>query len=105
MVHEERLLEDELRRIRDVRSGPDGLIYLLTDEDDGRLVCLIPASWTAAPCCRSPLTSNCKTKNWNGSRSAHRVPGGQNVNKVSSALHLRFDIAASSLDDALKQRC
>ena len=30
--------------------------------------------------------------------------GGQNVNKVSSALHLRFDIAASSLDDALKQR-
>ena len=30
--------------------------------------------------------------------------GGQNVNKVSSALYLRFDIAASSLDDALKQR-
>jgi ribosome-associated protein len=30
--------------------------------------------------------------------------GGQNVNKVSSALHLRFDIAASSLPEALKQR-
>ncbi|MBZ4200356.1 MAG: aminoacyl-tRNA hydrolase [Methylotenera sp.] len=30
--------------------------------------------------------------------------GGQNVNKVSSAIHLRFDIAASSLSDALKQR-
>ena len=30
--------------------------------------------------------------------------GGQNVNKVSSALHLRFDIAASSLPDAVKQR-
>ncbi|HOP16055.1 MAG: aminoacyl-tRNA hydrolase [Gammaproteobacteria bacterium] len=30
--------------------------------------------------------------------------GGQNVNKVSSALHLRFNIATSSLDDALKQR-
>ena len=44
VVHEERLLEDELGRIRDVRSGPDGLIYLLTDEDDGRLVRLIPAS-------------------------------------------------------------
>ncbi|MCB1838517.1 MAG: PQQ-dependent sugar dehydrogenase, partial [Alcanivoracaceae bacterium] len=29
--------------IRDVRTGPDGLIYLLTDEDDGRLVRLIPA--------------------------------------------------------------
>ena len=30
--------------------------------------------------------------------------GGQNVNKVSSAIHLRFDIAASSLPDAIKQR-
>jgi ribosome-associated protein len=30
--------------------------------------------------------------------------GGQNVNKVSSAIHLRFDIAASSLPDALKAR-
>jgi ribosome-associated protein len=30
--------------------------------------------------------------------------GGQNVNKVSSAVHLRFDIAASSLPDAIKER-
>ena len=30
--------------------------------------------------------------------------GGQNVNKVSSAIHLRFDINASSLPDAVKQR-
>jgi ribosome-associated protein len=30
--------------------------------------------------------------------------GGQNVNKVSSAVHLRFDIQASSLPDILKQR-
>ncbi len=30
--------------------------------------------------------------------------GGQNVNKVSSAIHLRFDIKASSLPDAIKQR-
>ncbi len=30
--------------------------------------------------------------------------GGQNVNKVSSAIHLRFDIAASSLPDEVKQR-
>lgn len=30
--------------------------------------------------------------------------GGQNVNKVSSAIHLRFDIRASSLPDAIKQR-
>ena len=30
--------------------------------------------------------------------------GGQNVNKVSSAIHLRFDIAASSLPEVYKQR-
>ena len=31
-------------------------------------------------------------------------PGGQNVNKVSTAIHLRLDINASSLPDALKAR-
>lgn len=30
--------------------------------------------------------------------------GGQNVNKVSSAIHLRFDIPASSLPDTVKER-
>jgi len=30
--------------------------------------------------------------------------GGQNVNKVSSAIHLRFDVSASSLPDYYKQR-
>lgn len=30
--------------------------------------------------------------------------GGQNVNKVSTALHLRFDVRASSLPEAVKQR-
>lgn len=30
--------------------------------------------------------------------------GGQNVNKVSTAIHLRFDIKGSSLPDAVKQR-
>ena len=31
-------------------------------------------------------------------------PGGQHVNKVSSAIHLRFDIRASSLPEQCKQR-
>ena len=30
--------------------------------------------------------------------------GGQNVNKVSSAIHLRFDIRASTLPEAIKER-
>ena len=31
-------------------------------------------------------------------------PGGQNINKVSCAVHLRFDIRASSLPEAVKER-
>lgn len=31
-------------------------------------------------------------------------PGGQNVNKVSTGVHLRFDVKASSLPDVLKQK-
>jgi glucose/arabinose dehydrogenase len=43
VVHEERMLKDELGRIRDMRQGPDGLLYLLTDAEDGMLVRLVPA--------------------------------------------------------------
>jgi glucose/arabinose dehydrogenase len=42
-IHEERLLEDVLGRIRDVRTGPDGYIYILTDRGDGVLARLEPA--------------------------------------------------------------
>ncbi len=37
VVREERLLKNALGRIRDVRMGPDGFIYLLTDEPNGVL--------------------------------------------------------------------
>lgn len=40
---EERLLTDLGERIRDVRQGPDGFLYLLTDADDGRILRLRPA--------------------------------------------------------------
>jgi glucose/arabinose dehydrogenase len=42
IIKEERLLKDVLGRIRDVRSGPDGYLYLLTDEANGMLVRLEP---------------------------------------------------------------
>lgn len=42
VVGEERLFESQLGRIRDVRVGPDGAIYLLTDEDNGRLIRVAP---------------------------------------------------------------
>ncbi|MBP5120066.1 PQQ-dependent sugar dehydrogenase, partial [Pseudomonas protegens] len=35
--HEERLLGGLKARIRDVRQGPDGYLYILTDEDQGTL--------------------------------------------------------------------
>ncbi|PHH39099.1 PQQ-dependent sugar dehydrogenase [Pseudomonas putida] len=37
VVHEERLLGELKQRIRDVRQGPDGYLYVLTDEQDGSL--------------------------------------------------------------------
>lgn len=40
--HEERLLGDMKQRIRDVRESPDGMIYVLTDETDGKLLKLTP---------------------------------------------------------------
>ena len=43
VVSEERLIERDFGRVRDVRQGPDGLIYILTDEDDGQLIRLQPA--------------------------------------------------------------
>jgi glucose/arabinose dehydrogenase len=43
VVAEERLFAGRFGRIRDVRIGPDGYIYLLTDESDGRLLRLEPA--------------------------------------------------------------
>lgn len=42
VTSEERLLEKEYGRIRDIRQGPDGLIYLLTDADNGRLLRIEP---------------------------------------------------------------
>ena len=42
VVAEERLLQDLGERIRDVRLGPDGNLYLVTDEDDGKLLRLEP---------------------------------------------------------------
>jgi glucose/arabinose dehydrogenase len=43
VVREERMFIGTLGRIRDVRAGPDGLLYLLTDESDGKLIRLEPA--------------------------------------------------------------
>jgi len=42
VVKEERMLQGVLGRIRDVRAGPDGFIYLLTDESSGVLARLEP---------------------------------------------------------------
>lgn len=46
VVKEERLLDGFGDRIRDVRQGPDGYVYLVTDESDGRILRLEPAGPT-----------------------------------------------------------
>lgn len=43
VINEEHLFKRRLGRIRDVRNGPDGYLYLLTDSDEGRLLRLEPA--------------------------------------------------------------
>jgi aldose sugar dehydrogenase len=43
VVQEERLLVNEIGRIRDVRVGPDGYVYLVTDEPNGALYRIEPS--------------------------------------------------------------
>jgi glucose/arabinose dehydrogenase len=43
VIGQERLLEDLEERIRDVRTGPDGFLYITTDSDEGRVLRLVPA--------------------------------------------------------------
>src|SRR5262249_23095072 len=43
VVAEERLLADQRERIRDVRQGPDGALYVATDASSGRILRITPA--------------------------------------------------------------
>jgi glucose/arabinose dehydrogenase len=43
-LRRESMLNDLRQRIREVRQGPDGFLYLLTDEDDGALLRIEPTS-------------------------------------------------------------
>ena len=42
-LRRETILQDFHQRVRDVRQGPDGLIYILTEEDDGAVIRIEPA--------------------------------------------------------------
>jgi aldose sugar dehydrogenase len=44
VVSEERYLHDLRERIRDVQQGPDGFVYLITDNSDGRILRVVPVS-------------------------------------------------------------
>jgi len=44
VVSEQVLFTELKQRIRDVRSGPDGALYLLTDSDNGQLIKVTPAN-------------------------------------------------------------
>jgi glucose/arabinose dehydrogenase len=42
VIGEERLLLDQHQRMRDVKEGPDGALWVITDEADGRLIRIRP---------------------------------------------------------------
>ena len=44
VVHEERLINGAVGRIREVQQGPDGFIYIITDDPDGKLLRLKPTN-------------------------------------------------------------
>jgi glucose/arabinose dehydrogenase len=48
VTHEERILDDAGKRIRDVAEDPDGALYLVTDEDNGEILRISPAESEAA---------------------------------------------------------
>jgi glucose/arabinose dehydrogenase len=52
-IRQEALLESLHQRMRDVRQGPDGLLYVLTDEDDSVLMRLSPVSGQPDHCAES----------------------------------------------------
>jgi len=56
IVHEERLLSDRQERIRDVREAADGTIWLLTDDEKGKLLQLRPSAQAASD--TPPATSD-----------------------------------------------
>jgi len=43
VLRESKLISEEGARIRDVRQGPDGLLYVLTDSSNGKLMRLLPS--------------------------------------------------------------
>lgn len=43
VTEEGRILGDRNQRVRDVRVGPDGYLYVLTDETDGQLLKVSPS--------------------------------------------------------------
>ena len=76
VVGEERLLQDlqpSRARIRDVRQGPDGAVYVLTDSAKGRLLKLIPGSAPAQqPATTQPAPSAAPQPYFVGNRLGYR---------------------------------
>lgn len=62
VIEEERYLKEKPGRIRDVRAGPDGLIYLLTDDPAGALYRVepLPRSAARASCEGVPTQRGCR---------------------------------------------
>jgi aldose sugar dehydrogenase len=62
VVREERLLKEKFGRIRDVREGPDGMIYIVNDQPDGALYRIepLPRSASRASCDDAGTPAKCQ---------------------------------------------
>ena len=84
---EERLLQGLRERIRDVRVGPDGAIYLVTDNSAGRVLKVVPAKWIYL----SPITATAEISSIMPTAGrlctvmvvlAGKFPSGQNSRRI-----------------------
>ena len=93
VVGEERLLQDlqpSRARIRDVRQGPDGAVYVLTDSAKGRLLKLIPGSAPAQqPATTQPAPSAAPQPHFVGNRL------GLPINPAPDG---KFDVISSNVN-------
>src|SRR3546814_9168622 len=86
VVGQEELLAGIGERIRDVRSGPDGFLYVLTDSDDGRLLRLEPAEQDFATAELRPMARSFYGENKRVRRSEEHTSELQSLMRISYAV-------------------
>ena len=92
-IRREMLLTEFRQRIRDVKQGPDGFVYLLTDENPGRAVEARAGAIKHGPALRAVYRSSFRTTSFNPdhvSSTAHTLmstnPIGSATSRITSSV-------------------